>query len=74
MMMMRRRLVLLAAVATLAVGQPEAARAQQEESCEDLCGELAAANCENIDSFKCAMYIMGCLVGCSVEKIVEAIE
>lgn len=66
--------MLLAAAAALAIGQPQAARAQQEKSCEDLCGELAAANCENIDSFKCAMYIMGCLVGCSVEKIVDEIE
>ncbi len=66
---MGKKLMLLAATATLALGQPQAVPAKEAKGCEDLCGELAAKNCDNIDSFKCAMYIMGCLVGCSVEKL-----
>lgn len=64
--MMRRKLVLLGALLALTLGQPAPALAR---SCEDICGEKAAANCEDIDSFKCAAYITGCLAGCSVGKL-----
>lgn len=70
---MKKTLMLLAAAVALGLGQPPLAQAKEEASCEDLCGELAAKNCENIDSFKCSLYIMGCLVGCSVEKIASKI-
>ncbi len=70
---MKKRLMLLAAAVALGLGQPQLAQAQEGASCEDLCGELAAKNCDNIDSFKCALYIMGCLVGCSVEKLASII-
>ncbi len=65
---MRRGFLLLAAGLVLGLGQPSAALA---ESCEDICGEKAAANCEDIDSMKCAAYIIGCLSGCSTGKIIE---
>jgi hypothetical protein len=65
---MRRRLLLMAAALAFALGQPAPALA--EESCEDICGEKAAANCEDIDSMKCGAYIVGCLSGCSTGKII----
>ncbi len=68
---MRKRLMLVAAALALTLGQPQHAFGKEESSCEDICGEQAAGNCEDIDTFKCAMYIIGCLVGCSVEKLVS---
>lgn len=64
--MMRRKLVLAGALLALTLAQPTPALARP---CEDICGENAAANCDNIDSFRCGAYIMGCLAGCSVGKL-----
>lgn len=63
--------MLVAAALAMALGQPQHVFAKEESGCEDICGELAADNCEDIDTFKCAMYIIGCLVGCSVEQLVS---
>ncbi len=63
---MRRKVLLLASALALTLGGPRPALAQP---CEDYCGEKAAANCDDIDSFGCAMYIVGCLVGCSVQQL-----
>jgi len=63
---MRRKLLLAAAAVALALGQPAPALARD---CEDICAEKAVNECENIDSFKCSMYIAGCLSGCSFGKI-----
>lgn len=59
----------LSAVGFLLAGRPEAALAR---SCEDICGELAAQNCEKIDSMKCDFYIIGCLAGCSVGQLLKS--
>lgn len=67
---MRKRLLLLAAAMALLLGQPSAAAAA-ERSCEDICGELAAQNCEVIDSMGCNFYIAGCLAGCTFGKIIK---
>ncbi len=67
---MQKRFLLAMVAAALALGQPSAAHAA---NCEDYCGEQAAANCENIDSYKCAFYILGCLGGCSVAQIIDAL-
>ncbi len=64
---MRRKLLLMAAAVGFGLAQPSPALA---ESCEDICGEKAAANCEDIDSLKCGAYIVGCLSGCSTGKII----
>ncbi len=64
---MRKKLLLMVAAAAFGLGQPSPALA---ESCEDICGEKAAANCEDIDSLKCGAYIVGCLSGCSTGKII----
>jgi hypothetical protein len=37
-------------------------------SCSDYCGEKAAENCDEIDSWRCNLYIAGCLAGCNVKK------
>lgn len=65
---MRNKFLLLAAAATLTLSQPAPALAT---SCEDICAELAAKNCDNIDSAKCGVYIFSCLAGCSVGKIIK---
>lgn len=64
---MRKKLLLMAAAVAWGLAQPSPALA---ESCEDICGEKAAANCEDIDSLKCGAYIVGCLSGCSTGKII----
>jgi hypothetical protein len=64
---MRKKLLLMAAAAAIGLAQPSPALA---DSCEDICGEKAAANCEDIDSLKCGAYILGCLSGCSTGKII----
>lgn len=66
---MHRKLLLLVTAAVLSLGQPASLQA---ESCEDICGEKAAKNCDDIDSVKCAFYIMGCLAGCSVGKLIAS--
>ncbi len=62
----RRMLMLGAALGTMALGQPESALARD---CEDICADLAAKNCQRINSVGCGFYIGGCLAGCSVGKI-----
>jgi hypothetical protein len=49
---------------------PDAVRAESSVSCSDWCAEKAAANCERIDSWRCSLYIAGCLAGCNVNKLI----
>ncbi len=70
-MWMWRRLVLVVSVTALTLGRPAPALAR---SCEDICADLAARNCEKINSISCAFYITGCLAGCSVGKLAQAIS
>ncbi len=68
---MRTRLTTALAVLALAgigtsVHPPEALA--RKASCTDYCGEKAAENCEQIDSWRCNLYIAGCLAGCNVNK------
>ena len=70
---MRSRLT--AAIAALAIAgfatgvtPPEALAEKAKTSCSDYCGEKAAQNCEEIDSWRCNLYIAGCLAGCNVSK------
>ena len=70
---MRSRLT--AAIAALAIAgfatgvtPPEALAEKAKTSCSDYCGEKAAQNCEEIDSWRCNLYIAGCLAGCNVNK------
>jgi hypothetical protein len=65
---MRKRLLLVATAAALALGQPAPALAAP---CEDICGAKAAENCDDIDSANCATYIFSCLAGCSTGKIIK---
>ena len=70
---MRRRLTAALAVLTLAgfvtgVTPPEALAEKATVSCSDYCGEKAAENCDDIDSWRCNLYIAGCLAGCNVKK------
>ena len=69
---MRRMLSTLVAAMVIAMGPP--AQSAFARDCEEICGERAAENCENIDSLKCAFYIWGCLSGCSVGQIIIEIE
>ena len=58
------------AIAGLATGvtPPEALAEKAKTSCSDYCGEKAAQNCVEIDSWRCNLYIAGCLAGCNVNK------
>jgi hypothetical protein len=76
--MMRRKLVVLTALLALALGQPTQALGdpdrERERDCEDICADLAAENCEDIDSVRCGFLIAGCLLGCSMGKLVEKLR
>ncbi|UCC83020.1 MAG: hypothetical protein JSW46_19040 [Gemmatimonadota bacterium] len=65
---MRRRLVLVTALAALALGQPAPALARD---CEDVCADKAVERCDDLDSVGCGAYIAGCLLGCSVGKLIR---
>lgn len=70
---MRSRLTAALAALALAgfatgVTPPEALAEKAKQSCSDYCGEKAAENCEEIDSWRCNLYIAGCLAGCNVNK------
>lgn len=65
---MRRLLAALAALALLAATGPRP-ETLYAKSCSEYCGEKAAANCDDIDSFECAWYILGCLAGCNLKKL-----
>lgn len=68
---MRTRLTAALAVLALAgigsTARPPEALAEKA-SCTDYCGEKAAENCTEIDSWRCSLYIAGCLAGCNVKK------
>lgn len=70
---MRRRLT--AALAALAfaglasgIAPADVLAGKAKASCSDYCGEKAAENCEEIESWRCNLYIAGCLAGCNVNK------
>ena len=70
---MRRRLTAALAALTLAgfvtgAAPPEALAEKAKVSCSDYCGEKAAENCEDIENWRCSLYIVGCLAGCNVNK------
>ncbi|NIN72456.1 MAG: hypothetical protein GTO46_11175 [Gemmatimonadetes bacterium] len=65
---MRRRLVLVTALAALALGQPAPALARD---CEDVCADKAVERCDDLDSVRCGAYIGGCLLGCSVGQLIR---
>ena len=70
---MRSRLTAALAALALAgfvtgVTPPEALAEKAKTSCTEYCGEKAAENCDDIDSWRCNLYIAGCLAGCNVNK------
>jgi hypothetical protein len=65
-----KKLWLVAILAVLATPPPaHAADKADPEKCQDYCAELAASNCERIDSWKCTWYILGCLAGCNIASL-----
>lgn len=71
---MRRLLIAITAASVLALPGP--GRAQDSgagktgaELCQEYCGEKAAERCEDIDSFRCGAYILGCLAGCNLKRL-----
>lgn len=64
---MKRRFVLAAALAALALGQPAPVLARD---CEDICADKAVERCDDLDSVKCGAYIAGCLLGCSMGQLI----
>lgn len=72
-----RRLFIAVTAATLAVA-PGIGGAQEsdsdggqtaEELCQEYCGEKAAERCDDLDSFRCGAYILGCLAGCGMKHL-----
>lgn len=65
---MRRLLLASAALATLTATAPGPSL-MAAKPCTEYCGEKAAENCDDIDSFECGWYIVGCLAGCSISRL-----
>jgi hypothetical protein len=65
---MRKKLLLATAATVLMLGQPAPALARD---CEDICADKVVERCEEIDSAKCGAYIAGCLLGCSMGKLIK---
>lgn len=71
---MRQLLITITAASLLAMpgpGQAQDSRAGKDggELCQEYCGERAAERCEDIDSFRCGAYILGCLAGCNLKRL-----
>lgn len=71
---MRRLIIAIVAASFVAV--PETGLAQEApggktgaELCQEYCGEKAAERCEDLDSFRCGAYILGCLAGCNLKRL-----
>ena len=65
-----KRLWLVLALTALSVPAPaNAAAVARPALCQDYCAEMAAENCERIDSWKCAWYMLGCLAGCNIASL-----
>ncbi len=74
--MARRRVILVAAALALCLGPPATTLAQQEEpkkepTCEEICADLAAQHCDDIDSMECNFFILGCMAGCNYGKSIK---
>lgn len=67
---MRRLLIAFAALSLLAATGPRPEPLRAGEDCTDYCGEKAAEDCDDLESFSCGFYIFGCLAGCNIAKIV----
>ncbi len=62
---------MVAGLTALALGQPTPALARD---CEDICADKAVESCDDLDTVKCGAYIAGCLLGCSVGKLVRLLS
>lgn len=65
--MRRTALALAAAAALVAAGGAEPAAAGEPIECTEYCGAQAAGHCDDIDSWSCTWYILGCLAGCNLD-------
>ncbi len=71
---MRRRLgPLMAATSTiffaLAASPADALAEKEKKDCTDHCAESAARYCDDLENWRCDVYIWGCLAGCNINKI-----
>ena len=65
-----KRLWMVLVFAALSVPPPaQAAKESGPARCQDYCAEMAAQNCERIDSWRCTWYILGCLAGCNIASL-----
>ena len=65
---MRRFLIAFAALSLLSATGPRP-ETLWAKSCTEYCGERAAADCDDLESFRCSFYIMGCLAGCNIARL-----
>lgn len=65
---MRRLMIAFATLSLVAATGPRP-EALWAKACDEYCGEKAAAECDDLESFSCGFYIVGCLAGCNIAKI-----
>lgn len=70
------RRLLIAIIGASLVAAPGMGRAQDADGpkdggalCREYCAERAAEHCDDIDSFRCGAYILGCLAGCNLKRL-----
>ena len=66
---MKRLVLATLLLALVPAPQARASGTAGPVQCQDYCAERAAANCDRIDSWKCAWYILGCLAGCNIASL-----
>jgi hypothetical protein len=67
---MKPLMALLATILFALGASPSDVRAEKEtRDCTDHCADRASRYCEDLESWKCNVYIWGCLAGCNVNKI-----
>lgn len=66
---MRRLMIAFAALSLLAATGPRPGSLRADNPCTDYCGEKAAAECDDLESFSCTFYILGCLAGCNIARL-----
>lgn len=69
---MRRIIIALTAASLVTATGPGWAQDSEKtngEYCQEYCGEKAAERCEDLDSFRCGAYILGCLAGCNLKQL-----
>lgn len=66
---MRRLLIAFAVLSLLSATGPRPEALPASQPCDEYCGEKAAEECDDLESYSCGFYILGCLAGCNLARL-----